>query len=68
MHEQWLKDTTNHDFLIRHNPWVLRDMAERLLEAANRGLWEGASSADLDQLKELVIESEALVERGGFTC
>ena len=68
VHEQWLKDPINHDFLIRHNPWVLRDMAERLLEAANRGLWEGASTADLDQLKELVGESEALVERGEFTC
>ena len=68
VHGQWLKDPINHDFLIRHNPWVLRDMAERLLEAANRGLWEGASGADLDQLKELVGESEALVERGEFTC
>jgi cobaltochelatase CobN len=37
-------------------------MAERLLEAHHRGLWEGASATQLEGLKTLVLESEALVE------
>jgi cobaltochelatase CobN len=37
-------------------------MGERLLEAHHRGLWEGASPEQLDRLKTLVLESEALTE------
>ena len=37
-------------------------MAERLLESHHRGLWEGASPNQLDQLRQLVLDSEALVE------
>ncbi len=66
--EQWLNDPEIVDFLATRNPWVLRDMAERLLEAANRGLWNSSTSQQQDQLKDLVGRSEALVERGGFTC
>jgi len=50
-------------FLGRSNPWALRDMAERLLEAHHRGLWEGADPQRLARLKELVLESESLVEQ-----
>ncbi|MGB1416178.1 MAG: cobaltochelatase subunit CobN [Synechococcus sp.] len=66
--EQWLNDPTIVAFLSNSNPWVLRDMAERLLEAAHRGLWRGSTDQQRDQLKEIVNRSEALVERGGFTC
>ena len=66
--EQWLNDPEIVEFLASHNPWVLRDMAERLLEAANRGLWSSQTPQQRNQLKELVGRSEALVERGGFTC
>jgi cobaltochelatase CobN len=37
-------------------------MAERLLEAHHRGLWDGAQKNQLTQLRELVLEAEALVE------
>ena len=35
----WATDDVR-DFLRRSNPWALRAIAERLLEAADRGLWE----------------------------
>ena len=39
--------------LRRSNPWALRAIAERLLEAADRGLWEHARAAEtLDALRE----------------
>ena len=66
--DQWLSDEDTVAFLNRRNPWVLRDMAERLLEASNRGLWEQPREDQLDQLRNLVISSEALIERGDFTC
>ena len=48
---------------------MLRDMAERLLEASNRGLWEGAADQQIQLLKGLISSSEAQIERGGLsTC
>jgi cobaltochelatase CobN len=60
--EQWLGSEAVLTFLRTHNPWALRDMAERLLEAHHRGLWDGAQKNQLTQLRELVLEAEALVE------
>jgi len=58
----WLASDEVLAFLQRSNPWALRDMAERLLEAHNRGLWKDAAAEELQRLRSLVIESEALVE------
>jgi len=33
-------DPQNRAFLEQHNPHALEEMAERLLEAAQRGLWQ----------------------------
>ena len=49
--DQWLGDDETISFLNQRNPWVLRDMAERLLEASNRGLWEQPRQDQLDQLR-----------------
>ena len=59
---QWLQDPKTDSFLRQHNPWALRDMAERLLEAHNRGLWQSPQEDQLRCLKELVISSESLIE------
>lgn len=67
--DQWLNTPEIVEFLERRNPWVLRDMAERLLEASNRGLWQGAADQQIQLLKGLVSSSEAQIERGGLsTC
>ncbi|AII43443.1 hypothetical protein KR100_08725 [Synechococcus sp. KORDI-100] len=66
--DQWLADDDTLSFLSQRNPWVLRDMAERLLEASNRGLWEQPRRDQLDRLRDLVISSEARIERGDLTC
>jgi cobaltochelatase CobN len=63
--EGWLGDPSVLAFLRRSNPWALRDMAERLLEAHTRGLWEGANKEQLDHLAELLLTSEALTETHG---
>ncbi len=60
--EAWLEDPAVRAFLGRSNPWALRDMAERLLEAHHRGLWQGAEAERLERLRQLVLESEELVE------
>ena len=60
--DRWLNDEAVLEFLRRCNPWALRDMAERLLEAHHRRLWEGAQQNQLEHLRQLVLEAEALVE------
>ncbi|MGK7917688.1 MAG: cobaltochelatase subunit CobN, partial [Prochloraceae cyanobacterium] len=44
------------------NPWALRDMAERLLEANQRGLWKCTSNQTLEELRALVHQAEGIVE------
>ena len=44
------------------NPWALRGIAERLLEAADRGLWEEPSAQVLDRLKATYLELEGDLE------
>ena len=63
----WLEDAKTRSFLMKNNPWALRDMAERLLEASNRGLWATADAHRLQSLKDLVLQAEAAVENGSFT-
>ena len=60
--QAWLENPQVRASLERSNPWALRDMAERLLEAHNRGLWASASEQQLQRLRQLVLESEGLTE------
>ena len=50
------------DFLRRSNPWALRAIAERLLEAADRGLWAAPADASLELLREAYLEVEGELE------
>ena len=62
IHRSWLQDPQVLAFLKQSNPWALRDMAERLLEAHNRGLWQGADDQSLDELHRLVQDTELQLE------
>ena len=53
------------DFLSQSNPWALNAIAERLLEAANRELWENPAPEMLEALRGVLLESEALLEALG---
>ena len=37
-------------------------MAERLLEANQRGLWHSASKKTLDKLRAIALEAEGIIE------
>ncbi|MGI0489528.1 cobaltochelatase subunit CobN [Pantanalinema rosaneae CENA516] len=63
--EAYLFDPVVQEFVQQKNPWALRDMAERLLEASQRGLWQQVSPQTLDQLRALVHEAEGTIEAIG---
>jgi cobaltochelatase CobN len=60
--DAYLFDPAVQDFVQDKNPWALRDMAERLLEAHQRGLWQGVDAQMIDKLRSLVHQAEAIVE------
>jgi cobaltochelatase CobN len=55
-------DETNAEFMRKSNPWALRGIAERLLEAADRKLWSEPETETIDRLREVYLELEGDLE------
>ena len=49
-------------FMRESNPWALRDIAGRLLEAANRGLWAQPPPDVIERLQAVYLELEGDLE------
>ena len=66
MYEQlsasYVLDDENRKFMSESNPWALHGMAERLLEAAGRGMWANPEQATLDGLRQVLLETEGDLE------
>ena len=60
--EEYVLNPDMQEFFRQSNPWALRSIVERLLEAIERGLWEDPPPDMLDQLKELYLDLEADLE------
>jgi cobaltochelatase CobN len=58
----YVLDEATRAFVQQANPWALRDMAERLLEAHQRQLWQQASPTTLEALRAIVHAAEADIE------
>jgi cobaltochelatase CobN len=68
MYEQlaasYVLDPVNREFLARSNPWALHGISERLLEAADRGMWEHPEPETLEALQKAYLETEGDLEDG----
>ena len=66
MYEQltasYVLDEQTRKFLVTSNPWALRSITERLLEAADRGLWAAPEAGTLQQLRDAYLEVEGQLE------
>jgi cobaltochelatase CobN len=66
MYEQlaasYVFDQDTAAFMRKSNPWALRGIAERLLEAADRGLWAKPVDDTLDRLRAVYLELEGDLE------
>ncbi len=60
--EAYIFDESVRNFLQEKNPWALRGMVERLLEAQERGYWESPPDEMAAQLKQIFLENEAALE------
>ncbi|MBB5800662.1 cobaltochelatase CobN [Saccharothrix ecbatanensis] len=68
MYEQlaasYVLDPENRKFLAESNPWALHGISERLLEAAERGMWEHPEAETLEALRNAYLETEGDLEDG----
>ncbi|MGW9075531.1 cobaltochelatase subunit CobN [Streptomyces kronopolitis] len=60
--QAYVLDPENRAFLQEANPWALHGIAERLLEAESRGMWEKPDAATLAALREAFLETEGELE------
>ncbi|MFC9789590.1 cobaltochelatase subunit CobN [Rhodococcus sp. NPDC127528] len=60
--EAYVLDEQNRKFMTESNPWALHGIAERLLEAAERDMWEQPEQATLDGLRQVYLETEGELE------
>ncbi|HEX9530727.1 MAG TPA: cobaltochelatase subunit CobN, partial [Acidimicrobiales bacterium] len=60
--DSYVADTEMREFFRRSNPTALRAIAERLLEAADRGLWDAPTEAARKTLVDAVLEVEGWEE------
>ncbi|MDI6101336.1 cobaltochelatase subunit CobN [Actinoplanes sp. NEAU-A12] len=68
MYEQvaasYVLDPENQQFMRQSNPWALHGITERLLEAADRKLWDSPEPQTLAALQQLYLETEGDLEDG----
>ncbi|MEU1183731.1 cobaltochelatase subunit CobN [Streptomyces sp. NPDC005820] len=62
--QTYVLDPANREFLQQANPWALHGIAERLLEAESRGMWEKPDPAVLEELRRVYLETEGDLEGG----
>lgn len=60
--KSYLLTPKNKNFIKENNPWALKDMSERLLEAIQRGMWQNPSNEIKQQLEDMYMEGEKIVE------
>jgi cobaltochelatase CobN len=63
--ERYLLDADVAAFMSRSNPWAARAIAERLLEAADRGLWSAPDEDTLAQIRDRYLALEGELEEAG---
>jgi cobaltochelatase CobN len=59
----YVLDADMQAFFARSNPWALKDMSARLLEAMDRGLWRAPAAETRRAIEQAYIGAEEMVER-----
>jgi cobaltochelatase CobN len=62
--ECYVRDPEQRKFFAESNPWALHGITERLLEAADRGMWESPDPDSLTALRAAYLQTEGELEAG----
>ncbi|WP_253882054.1 cobaltochelatase subunit CobN [Actinomadura rupiterrae] len=60
--KEYVFDPENRAFMEKSNPWALRGVTERLLEAADRNLWAEPDPETLERLRRTYLDLEGDLE------
>ena len=60
--EQYVLDPQMQQFFQEKNPWALRSIIERLMEAVQRGLWEQPDQTQIEHMRQLYLRLEGELE------
>ncbi|TSE01628.1 cobaltochelatase subunit CobN [Skermania sp. ID1734] len=60
--ESYVLDEQNRAFMNQSNPWALHGIAERLLEAVERDMWQEPDPDLLNALRQVYLETEGELE------
>ena len=60
--QAYVQDPEMQRFFEEKNPWALRGISERLLEAADRGLWAAPDPETIARLRSTYLELEGDLE------
>ena len=63
--QSYALDAEMQEFFKESNPWALQSISERLLEAAQRGMWEAPSQETLEKLQALYLQVDGELEGRG---
>ncbi|MBO6978712.1 MAG: cobaltochelatase subunit CobN [Prochlorococcus marinus XMU1428] len=66
VYKSWLCDRDLRNFFLENNPWALRDIAQRFLEIVNRKMWNNCSSEVIENLKNIIINTDSIIEKNEF--
>ncbi len=61
----YVADEKVRQFFHRSNPWALKDIAERLIEAHQRGMWEHPDEKAYNEVVDALMETETTLEEWG---
>ncbi|MDP5181716.1 cobaltochelatase subunit CobN [Blastococcus sp. BMG 814] len=62
--QTYVLDPENREFMEKSNPWALHGIAERLLEAVDRKMWESPDPQLLAELQQAYLDTEGDLEGG----
>jgi cobaltochelatase CobN len=63
--DAYVFDQDTRQFFEEKNPWALRGIVERLVEAMDRGLWEAPDEETRRKLEQIYLDVEGQLEARG---
>ncbi|MBV8086586.1 MAG: cobaltochelatase subunit CobN [Chloroflexi bacterium] len=63
--QAYVQESGMEDFFAASNPWALKDIAERLLEAIERGMWKNPSEEQTAALRQAYLRMHLAIEARG---
>ena len=62
MAQSYALNENTQEFFEKCNPWALKGISDRLLEAAQRGMWAEPNPETLESLRQTLLKTDSMLE------